>query len=31
MLEPRVLAGWILEDRLAVRLNVQLHKVLGLP
>ncbi len=31
MLEPRVLAGWILEDRLPVRLNVQLHKVLGLP
>ena len=30
-LEPRALAGWILEDRLPVRLNVQLHKVLGLP
>ena len=30
-LEPRTLAGWILEDRLPVRLNVQLHKVLGLP
>lgn len=27
-LEPRDLAGWILEDRLDVRLQVQLHKVL---
>ena len=31
MLSPRVLAEWILADRLPVRLNVQLHKVLGLP
>ena len=27
-LEPKVLAGWILEDRLNVRFQVQLHKVL---
>jgi 7-carboxy-7-deazaguanine synthase len=27
-LEPRALAEWILEDRLAVRLQVQLHKLL---
>jgi 7-carboxy-7-deazaguanine synthase len=27
-LEPRTLAGWILEDRLDVRLQLQLHKVL---
>jgi len=30
-LEPRTLAEWILDDRLPVRLNVQLHKWLGLP
>lgn len=28
MLEPRLLAEWILEDRLAVRLNLQLHKII---
>ncbi len=28
MLDPRELAGWIIEDRLAVRLNLQLHKYL---
>jgi 7-carboxy-7-deazaguanine synthase len=27
-LEPAVLAGWILEDRLPVRLNLQMHKIL---
>lgn len=27
-LDPKVLAGWILEDRLNVRFQVQLHKVL---
>lgn len=27
-LAPRLLAGWILEDRLAVRLNLQLHKII---
>ena len=27
-LDPAKLAGWILEDRLPVRLNIQLHKVL---
>lgn len=27
-LEPATLAGWILEDRLPVRLQIQLHKVL---
>lgn len=27
-LEPRVLAGWILRDRLPVRLQVQLHRIL---
>jgi len=26
LLEPRELVGWIIEDRLAVRLNLQLHK-----
>ena len=30
-LDPRALAGWLLEDGLAVRLNLQLHKSLGLP
>ena len=29
--EPRFLAGWILEDRLAVRLNLQLHKLIWGP
>ena len=28
VLDPRVLAEWILEDRLPVRLQVQLHKYL---
>jgi 7-carboxy-7-deazaguanine synthase len=27
-LEPTTLAGWILEDRLPVRFQVQLHKLL---
>jgi 7-carboxy-7-deazaguanine synthase len=27
-LQPEILAQWILEDRLAVRLQVQLHKYL---
>jgi 7-carboxy-7-deazaguanine synthase len=31
VLEPRVLAGWILEDNLAVRLNLQLHKYIWTP
>lgn len=31
VLEPRVLAGWILEDNLAVRLNLQLHKYIWRP
>ena len=26
--DPRLLAEWILEDRLAVRLNLQLHKII---
>lgn len=30
-LDPRELAGWILEDRLQVRLNLQLHKVIWSP
>ena len=30
VLDPRTLAEWILEDRLAVRLNLQLHKIIGL-
>ncbi|MDR3555946.1 MAG: radical SAM protein [Syntrophobacteraceae bacterium] len=29
--DPRSLAGWILEDRLPVRLNLQLHKILWGP
>ena len=29
--DPRTLAGWILDDRLHVRLQVQLHKILELP
>ncbi|MFH1672540.1 MAG: radical SAM protein [Pseudomonadota bacterium] len=29
--EPRTLAGWILDDRLNVRLQVQLHKLIGVP
>jgi 7-carboxy-7-deazaguanine synthase len=28
LLEPALLAGWILEDRLSVRLNLQLHRIL---
>jgi 7-carboxy-7-deazaguanine synthase len=31
MFEPAVLAEWILEDALPVRLQVQLHKILRLP
>lgn len=31
VLEPRVLAGWILEDSLSVRLNLQLHKYIWTP
>lgn len=30
-LEPRLLAQWILEDRLAVRLNLQIHKLIWDP
>ncbi|HUU11167.1 MAG TPA: radical SAM protein [Phycisphaerae bacterium] len=30
-LDARNLANWVLEDGLAVRLNVQVHKFLGLP
>ncbi|MHC1727690.1 MAG: hypothetical protein AB9866_17090 [Syntrophobacteraceae bacterium] len=30
-LAARSLAGWILEDRLAVRLNLQIHKVIWEP
>jgi 7-carboxy-7-deazaguanine synthase len=29
--DPKTLAGWILGDRLRVRLQVQLHKILDLP
>jgi 7-carboxy-7-deazaguanine synthase len=29
--DPKTLAGWILNDRLRVRLQVQLHKILDLP
>ena len=29
--DPKTLAGWILDDRLRVRLQVQLHKILDLP
>lgn len=28
LLDPALLAGWILEDRLPVRLNLQLHRIL---
>jgi 7-carboxy-7-deazaguanine synthase len=28
MLEPRTLAGWILADKLPVRLQLQLHKII---
>ncbi|MCE5335730.1 MAG: radical SAM protein [Desulfobacteraceae bacterium] len=31
MLSPRTLAGWMLEDRLRVRLNLQLHKIIWDP
>jgi 7-carboxy-7-deazaguanine synthase len=31
MLDPATLARWILDDGLPVRLNIQLHKLLGLP
>jgi len=30
-LDPATLARWILDDGLPVRLNIQLHKLLGLP
>ena len=30
-LDPKALAGWLIEDALAVRLNLQIHKMLGLP
>jgi 7-carboxy-7-deazaguanine synthase len=30
-LDPKALARWIVEDGLPVRLNLQVHKVLGLP
>ena len=30
-LDPRLLAGWILEDRLPVRLSLQLHKIIWGP
>jgi 7-carboxy-7-deazaguanine synthase len=30
-IEPKVLAGWILEDRLDVRLHLQLHKIIWEP
>lgn len=31
MLEPRVLAGWLLQDRLQARLQLQLHKTIWEP
>lgn len=31
ILEPQVLAGWILDENLAVRLNLQLHKYIWTP
>jgi 7-carboxy-7-deazaguanine synthase len=31
LLDPATLSRWILDDGLPVRLNVQLHKLLGLP
>ena len=31
LLDPAALARWILDDGLPVRLNLQLHKLLGLP
>ena len=31
LLKPKALARWMVEDALAVRLNLQVHKVLGLP
>jgi 7-carboxy-7-deazaguanine synthase len=31
LLDPATLARWILDDHLPVRLNLQLHKLLGLP
>ena len=31
LLEPKALARWIVEDALPVRLNLQIHKMLGLP
>jgi 7-carboxy-7-deazaguanine synthase len=31
LLSPRILAGWILEERLPVRLNLQLHKLIQMP
>jgi 7-carboxy-7-deazaguanine synthase len=29
-LDPRVLAGWLVELKLPVRLQIQLHKMLGM-
>jgi 7-carboxy-7-deazaguanine synthase len=31
LLDPKALAGWLIEDALAVRLNLQIHKMLELP
>jgi len=31
LLDPKALAGWLIEDALPVRLNLQIHKMLGLP
>ena len=31
LLDPKALARWMVEDALPVRLNLQIHKVLGLP
>jgi len=31
LLDPKALARWIVEDTLPVRLNLQVHKMLGLP
>jgi 7-carboxy-7-deazaguanine synthase len=30
-LEPKVLAGWIIEDGVEARLNLQIHKYVGMP
>ncbi len=31
MMDPKILAHWIMEDNLPVRLQIQLHKYLGIP